>query len=432
MTDPVDRSDHMEPMARDRVRAEPTASTWAIAPGLADLVQPASPAQFLEGWGHTARHFAGSLAGQTEEILDLASFEQLLATLPRAGDGWLHMVRETARPVPADMFDADGMLRLAQVRAAFRGGETLYLTKAHRISRPLMHLCRAVEVDLAAAGIRLRAPVSAHVFLTPPESRGFKPHRDGHGSLILQLHGSKDWEVYDDVSGLQGPRRTGPVTTHALPGEPQTFTLTAGDVLYIPEWWVHAARASAQGSLHATLRLFPLRWVDVLAKVVPEVAALEEPVPSDCHHDPDLAKGLLRVLERTDVQAAVDAAARAFGRRTSIPDTALPDDGLGSVLAAKSLKPMSWLVRSAGVVCAVTRRDDMVELGFPGGSLSGPAALEPVFWHLTSAVRLRPADLPDADGDYDRVELARQLVRAGILTVERTGSAAGHAGQEPA
>lgn len=420
----------MEPTVTDHPQSGPSLSARGIArgPGLADLIRPALSGVILKGWGRTARHFADCLAGRTEEILGLSSFEQLIATLPRADDGWLHLVRESARPVPADMLDTEGMLRLPQVRAAFLEGETLYLTKAHRISGPLMHLCRAVEVDLAAAGIRLRAPVSAHVFLTPPESRGFQPHRDGHGSLILQLHGSKEWEVYDDVGAADGPRRPGPVATDALAGELQTFKLTAGDVLYVPEWWVHAARASDRGSLHVTLRMFPLRWVDVLVASVPEVAALEEPVPSDRVRDaPDLAAGLMRMLQRTDVRDGLGVAARAFGRRTSVPGTALPDDGLGSALAVRTLEPTSWLTRSAGAICTVTRRGGTVELCFPGGSVTGPAALEPVFRHLAMAVRLRPADLPDAAGDYDRVGLVRELVRAGILTVEPTAPAAGHA-----
>jgi len=414
---------------------EPTPSA---APGtarglrLVDLVRPAAVDGFLAEWGHAARHFAGALAGRTEGILDLPSFEQLLATLPRADEGWLHLVRESARPVPAGMLDAEGMLNLPQVRAAFRHGETLYLTKAQRISPPLMHLCRAVEVDLAAAGTRLRAPVSAHVFLTPPRARGFQPHRDAHGSLILQLHGSKDWEVYDDPGSAHRPRRAGPAANDALTGSRETFTLTAGDVLYIPEWWVHAARASDEGSLHVTLRMFPLRWVDLLGAAVPAVAALEEPVPADpARHVDNLAAGLLRVLERTDVRDALGVAARAFAERTSVPDTALPDDGLGSALAVRTLGPTSWLVRSAGVACAITRHDDMVEVGFPGGNVSGPAALEPVFRHLATAVRLRPVDLPDADGDYDRVGLAQELVRAGILTVERDRGPAGHHGPGP-
>jgi hypothetical protein len=420
----------LDKAAAREVLPEPAPVTQPL--GLEHLIRPTPLEVFLDQhWGRAAGHYPNSIAGRMADILDLASFEQLLAALPRANEGWLHLARDTARPVPATMLDTDGMLRLPELRAAFGNGETLYLTKAHRLSGPLMRLSRAVEIDLAAAGTRLRAPVSAHVFLTPPASRGFLPHRDAHHSLILQLHGSKQWDVYHDRDAIDVHRRHGPVGTDPPPGDRLCFTLTAGDVLYVPQWWVHAGRAENQGSLHVTLRMFPLRWVDVLSAVAPSLSALERPLRRGEGEDPDrVTQSLLNLLRQPDARADLTSATRAFLERTSVPDTALAGDGLGGVLAADTVAASSWLVRSAGVSCVVTCRDGMATLGFPGGSLSAPAALEPVLRQVAAVARLRPLDLASADGDYDRVELARQLVRAGILSVER-GSPVQHATPAP-
>jgi hypothetical protein len=199
---------------------------------LSDLTHPTSTQEFLEEcWGRRARLFPHSIAGREHELLDLRSFELLIATLPRANESWLHLARDSVKPIPARMLDAEGMLRLPELRAAFRDGETLYLTKAHRVHRPLMNLTRAVELTLESFGVRRRAAVSAHVFLTPPGAQGLRPHRDDHGSLILQLHGSKQWDIHVDERGPDDQRTVGAVGDEALLGRHESFNLESGDVL---------------------------------------------------------------------------------------------------------------------------------------------------------------------------------------------------------
>ena len=40
---------------------------------------------------------------------------------------------------------------------------------------------------------QLRIPVSANLYLTPEEERGFNPHYDMDDTFILQLEGVKEW-----------------------------------------------------------------------------------------------------------------------------------------------------------------------------------------------------------------------------------------------
>jgi hypothetical protein len=330
------------------------------------------------------------------------------------------------------MLDAEGMLRLPELRAAFRDGETLYLTKAHRVHRPLMNLTRAVELTLESFGVRRRAAVSAHVFLTPPGAQGLRPHRDDHGSLILQLHGSKQWDIHVDERGPDDQRTVGAVGDEALLGRHESFNLESGDVLYVPEWWVHSARASDPGSLHVTLRIFPLRWVDLLTAASGRVPALEQSLPFNPGSSADeVAATLTEVLDEPTTRHRLTTAAQDLLRRPSLPETSLPDDGLAGELAAGRLQATSWLVKASGTTCWVSLDEDSTTITFPGGSVCGPAELDPVFRHIAAASRLRPMDLPAADGDYDRTGLARELVRAGILTVEGTHSGPHHDQPQP-
>lgn len=366
-----------------------------------------------------------SLAGMEAEILSLSGLELILATLNRAHEGWLQLARGDRRAVPPHMMDRDGMLDLRQLHAAFGSGDTIYLTKAERLSAPLMQLCRAVELDLVARGVGLRRSVNAHVFLTPPESQGFAPHRDEHASIVLQLEGTKEWMVYEPAPGAPGahgdlrraalvdPRSLGAMQAHA-------YRLEAGDVLYIPEAWPHEARTSRSHSLHVTLRVFSLRWVDVMVELCNEHPGLIGPVPRHAVGAPQaLAAQLADVLGSPEFRQPLAGLLARLARRHLVPETALPDDGLRQVLDLGRIELDTLLERRAGVSCHVFDDGDAVCIAFPGGVVRGPAMIKNVFEYVASVPALRPSDLPAlANGaSYNRLDVARTLVRDGVLRI---------------
>jgi Cupin superfamily protein len=372
---------------------------------------------FSETWSRDAKLYLKAFT--PSYILTLGSFETLLATLNRAHEGWLHFARGGLKPIPMDMVDGQGMLDLSRVRGAFAAGETLYLTKAERICEPLMRLARAIEVDLALRGAQLREPVNAHVFLTPPHSQGFPAHRDEHASFVLQLDGCKEWVVYEpDARGIQ---RTGEMDAESLRrSKSRTFHLTAGDVLYLPEWWPHEARAASEHSLHVTLRLFPLRWIDVLIETCRDHFELARALPLGVGRTSESMKTkLLALLDSEPFRRELSVLLEAFARKQSVPKTSLPDDGFRQILEADAICLETPLVRRANTVCEVSDIGQEVLISFPGGVIRGPGEIKPVFRFVASTLTLRARDLPPLDGlDYDRVEVARTLVKGGLL---RTG-----------
>jgi hypothetical protein len=375
-------------------------------------------------WARATRLYPRSLGETAGEILSLRTFEVMLATLSRAHEGWLHFASGGLKPVPQGMVDEDGMLDLRKIRAAFAGGETLYLTKAERLSPSLMQLCRAVELDLVARGVGLRKPVGSHVFLTPPGSQGFPPHRDEHASFVLQLEGSKQWTVYEPSAEPEAAPgavlRPGGVDPSSLArARAHTHELRAGDVLYMPEWWPHEARTSSAHSLHVTVRVFPLRWMDVLLELCADHPALCEPVPRHAATRPGEAlEPLVGVLGSRRFLEPLPGLLEEILRRHEVPRTALPDDGLRQALAIEQVDLDTPLVRSAGASCRVFEAGGQVCIGFPGGVIRGPSLIREVFEYVAGTTSLRPRDLPPIAGrDYDRLGVARTMIRDGLLRI---------------
>jgi hypothetical protein len=391
---------------------------------LTQLIRPTKPGPFFEHtWGQKPGLYAQSVA-EAEAIMNLSSFEQLLATLNRAHEGWLHLARGGLKPVPPDMVDAEGMLKLHKIRSAFASGETLYLTKVERLSHPLMQLARAVELDIVAQGVRLREPVNAHVFLTPPHSQGFPLHRDEHASFVIQLDGCKEWTVYRPLPRLSDTYserlRAGGVAPSSLKdAEKYTYQMQSGDVMYMPEWWPHEAQAVSSHSLHVTLRIFPLRWVDLALELCADHPALAGTVPRTMSNEPAaMFESLLGLMASPDFRRELPTLLEESTRRHSVPKSVLPDDGFRQILGLDFIELNTPLMRSAGATCHLFETGGEVCLEFPGGLIRGPASIKQVFAYVASVPHLRPKDLPMlADLNYDKLNVARMLVKDGLLRI---------------
>src|SRR5207248_1065825 len=72
----------------------------------------------------------------------------------------------------------------------YRRGATIRLRGVQRRWAPLQALCRSLEGPLGATAL-------ANLYWTPPGSQALAAHWDGHDVLVLQIAGSKRWQVYD-------------------------------------------------------------------------------------------------------------------------------------------------------------------------------------------------------------------------------------------
>lgn len=109
--------------------------------------------------------------------------------------------------------------------------------------------------------------VYVNTYLTPPNSQAMNPHADDREVFVVQLCGSKNWQVFEQVpvampypheqvgkNGLQVP-------SDVLEG-PRSIatTLEAGDVLYIPRGHVHQAHCTDSLSFHVTIAIATFDW----------------------------------------------------------------------------------------------------------------------------------------------------------------------------
>jgi lysine-specific demethylase/histidyl-hydroxylase NO66 len=226
-------------------------------PPLERLLDPMTPAAFFaEYWdqrpvvvpGHAGR-FAGLFASR-----DLPSL--LRIQRPRPPEGML--VIKGSEHYARRWTEADGTPRLDQLHAAWREGYTLVVNKLHELWQPVADFSAGLQAAL-------HHPVAVNLYFTPPRSQGFLPHYDVMDAFILQLEGAKAWEVRAPVREAPLGDEQRPVAANELPPVVLEAELAAGDVLYLPRGAIHAARTSAVASLHLTVGVHAVTWIDLLA-----------------------------------------------------------------------------------------------------------------------------------------------------------------------
>ena len=158
-----------------------------------------------------------------------------------------------------------------QVVARYRQGETVVLQGLHHTNPQLARLAN----NLALA---LDHPVQVNAYLSPSAARGLDLHFDYHDVFVVQLGGSKRWRVWPPLARTTDPVRAG--HRIAAPrrdelGEPLLdITMGAGDCLYLPRGYPHAAETVDHHSDHLTIGLVAVTWQWVLRRAIDaEVAA---------------------------------------------------------------------------------------------------------------------------------------------------------------
>jgi hypothetical protein len=384
---------------------------------LSKLLGALTPARFFaEVWERDAILNRGAFTEAIAGLLTLDQFETLAASAPGGPAGWLNIVDKVARPLNTTAGEA---ARLSAIYRAYQAGSTLLLTELQRRWPPIMYLCRALEQELLEAGAHLGQRIGANAYLTPAAGQGFDLHYDDHCVFVVQLAGTKRWQVHRSVVELPIDRCEATLSAAQVGPPVLAAELTPGDVLYIPRGFPHAARTTDRSSLHLTLSWHTLTWWQLITEALRSRVELRRSLPPTSaagHARADL-EGVLRDCCRMD-----DLDAR-IARRTAdlVASLApLPHGRLRAIEGLTGVGRDTRVARAPGVLFAVVREDEQVTMKLPGSTLRLPAVMEEALSFVAATPAFCPKDVPTGRALFDPVELVRTLIKEGLLHAEPT------------
>jgi ATP-binding cassette subfamily B protein len=188
--------------------------------------------------------------------------------------------------------------RAAALRAVDAGATVVFSTVEHWVDE-LSGLVR----DLGAAW---RSACTASIFCTPASSTGLTWHRDDQHGLVLQLEGSKVWNV--ERSAPTGAWREETLGASFEPDSPVRLELRPGDALYLPPGVAHHPETQESASVHVTIGLMQVSVLDVAQRLLLTSDALRHRPAAD---GADVVAVLREALGSVPAGVAEDCAAAA-------------------------------------------------------------------------------------------------------------------------
>lgn len=385
-----------------------TSQNWVV---LDKLLGQAGVAQFLDCYEVRPAIFRLTADRLTPGLFSRDDFETyLVAVRPDrdelvVADGGSVVHEFAADPKPED------------VAKAFRSGRTIVLNGIHKRWPSVQQLSRKLSGDL-----KLRTQVNA--YLTPAGSQGFPRHFDDHDVLVIQVEGTKAWRVWSDpvnlpLAGQHQSQRHAEAPGHA----DMAVTLEPGDVLYLPRGAYHEAEAQDETSLHLSVGLFPVLWVDALVAALRSVAQEDRAlrtsflkiVPPDHWCDETLAAKAFelvsqnhrKIAQQVNTGLLADLVPRLS--ETVIDGTLFPDRNRDIDLDV--------FLTGCGANIVVTKDDASITLSGPYGDCRLPCNMERAVQAAMETPRFRPRDLPDVYTDNAKLLLSKVLLNHGMLQI---------------
>lgn len=230
------------------------------------LISPISASDFFENyWRKTPLYVTSQ-----RDIASMITVEEINEYFSRTSITY-PLVRIVGNGSEIDLkkyqLDANGTFNIINKTSAFKlfnQGNTLVIQAAHFQFEKLNTFVKELEGELGV-------DVNANIYITPSNSQGFFPHFDTHEVLVVQIQGSKAWNLYDVPSeapikgwGLTEEKRA--AYLNAKPNH--ELTLCEGDVLYVPRGVVHDAYCKGDPSIHITFGFNPMVRLDLITELL--------------------------------------------------------------------------------------------------------------------------------------------------------------------
>jgi ribosomal protein L16 Arg81 hydroxylase len=306
---------------------------------------------------------------------------------------------------------------------SFNSGATLRVENVQETWAPVAAMTASLESALDSR-------LTVNLYLTPKDAQGFKLHYDFHDAFILQVDGAKEWSIYEPEIHL--PLETPLFMSSREAAEVRIaedsvrllrkVRLETGDLLYVPRGFPHKAVAVGTHSLHLTVGIRPVYWMDFLKTAI-ERACTEEPSLRGSMEPgfltaPEVQARMREVfgsmLRRACEGAGFDQTLEVVGREHFAARQYPPDGHFAQLVKAADLVLDDRVQRRAGLRCGIEIESTTATLHFATNMVRGPLSILPALEFLRDQTEFQVRDLPELS-DNSKLVLARRAICEGLL-----------------
>lgn len=313
------------------------------------------------------------------------------------------------------------------VIAEYQDGATIIVNNLEDYEPALARFIRPLEHYF-------RGRVSVSAYASPRAASAFSPHFDTHDVMILQVEGSKTFNLYEGVGPelplISQARR---ICKEELKAPADAASLAAGDFLYMPRGLVHDAKTSSLPSLHLSLGIHPLSVGRLIGSAVERATehslALRRTASADPRSDSyhQVRQLLAALSETTGAEISIENLLEQWHAKLIASQRSLPGKRLSGKDQEHALSIESVVSRAEGATCIVLVDDRCAAIAFPGIGVVRDDRQMPLRIELPIAAasalrfianhpdRFFIRDIPDCLSNSSKVMLTKRLISEGLL-----------------
>ncbi len=312
----------------------------------------------------------------------------------------------------------DGSLNLNQIYASYSDGYTLVVNEIERFWKPLKTLCHTMSEYL-------NHKTMANMYLTPKNQKALLPHYDTHDVFVIQVEGKKHWKLYDAEYPTPLVHSFQPIFQREQLKNIREITLNAGDMMYIPRGIPHEAVTTDESSLHLTLGVYSVQWVDFITKALQNMAQynveLRKALPvgflnTDTADLSDkIETKLFELFNDVLNQESIEGAKHLFAQESRIKKRPMADGHFNSLDQIDTLTLDSGLIKRDNMNCKVQEMGTVSRIIFSGNVIRGPITISPALNFIASNEgSFQVHEIPVLN-DANKLKLTKRLIRGGLL-----------------
>lgn len=380
------------------------------------LISPIDTKDFFENfWERQPLIVNRDDPGFYRHLLSIEAIDSVLTSL-NLRHPVIRLAQLEETPKAEDYTLRDGRIDVLAVSKFFSKGATIVLDQMQRRLPTLAALSGDMEAEFGG-------PFQTNIYLTPPNGGGFKVHYDTHDVFVLQISGSKEWEIYDSPIELPMPGQNHE-TAGVEPGSvTQRFTLNAGDMVYIPRGYYHKARASSDASLHITLGAMLRTWSELIIEAVSELSlrdvAFRRSLPTGFgtgqFDHPATEETFQNLVAKLSAEASFLKTADSLQSDFLQSRDSRLSGQLLQIVALQNLSPDSVVIARDGRIQILEEDEERIVIKHLNTTVEFPSHVGASLKCLLSGNALRVVDI---EGNLDtpgKLTLARRLIEEGLL-----------------
>lgn len=400
------------------------------------IIQPVTPQELLDNyWEKNFLHVERNLSDYYSELFSLSDVEEIIATTASKPDFSVNVVSNKSGTVQTTEAKPSATTLLKE----YRSGSTIKIMDVGRFCKSVKYL----ETELRNF---FNTDVAINVYMTPPDSQGFKYHYDRHDVFILQVAGSKNWKIYEPPVELPIEKVIGRGSLFKLKlpfdsdysgyidltgKKVNEIKLSSGDMFFIPRGFIHEAKTSGEMSVHLTVGLYEITWyeacINALKFAFQEETLLRKSLPPGFVSRPDetdiksqieqmskqISEVLPKLLNEDSLKKGVEDLASRFIQASKI----YPDGMFGENSNFDIVNFETSVEIQPQVISKVVRHGEAVFLLYSGKYLSLPAKVEEMLVSIKSKRKFKVREIETSMSDESKIVLVKHLLKNGYLRI---------------